>query len=62
MALTPSGSRRHGVRKLGRDDYEISWSVYRKHGRTLFGTRYARFVDEKGAKRFAKKWGLEVPE
>jgi len=43
--------------------YEISWTIdrYYSGSRLRFPTTYRRVTDEKGAERFCKKWGLEVP-
>ena len=44
--------------------FVISWTVDRYHSgsRLRFPTTYRRITDEKGAKRFCKKWGLDAPK
>ena len=53
----------HDLRKIAHDHYRLSWTVDRKYAgsRLRFPTSYQRDTDEIGAKRFAKKWGLELP-
>lgn len=53
----------HKIRWYGGDDYEIYWTVatYVKGSRLRFPRVSRRYVDEAGARRFAAKWGVELP-
>jgi len=53
----------HNISKIVDDAYSLRWWV------NHFGTRrgvyarpFDRPTDEAGAKRFAKRWGVEMPE
>ncbi len=61
MTLVWSGSRNHYIRQTHCDTFEISWEVdFMYSGSRLRWSRcYHRFTDLRGAKRFAKKWGVE---
>jgi len=54
------GSRSQHVRKLGPDWYVISWTVdfYYPTSRLRHPRTFRRNTDLAGAKRFAKRWGL----
>lgn len=54
-ALGPGDSYNHRIEKLAFGGYRISWTVDFHGGRL----RYTRDTDEDGAKRFAKKWGID---
>ena len=58
------GSSGHRCTQDGRGYYKISWSVTRYyHGSRLrFMIRHSRMTDEKGARRFCKKWNLNLPD
>lgn len=61
--FSPSSSYNHHIRSAGGGDYWISWTIDRYYaGSRLRHPRvFERFTDEAGAKRFAKKWGAEMP-
>lgn len=54
----------HSIVKIFNDCYDLSWTVDRHYvaSRLRFPTSYRRNTDERGAQRFAKKWGLELPK
>lgn len=54
----------HDYRRIGWDHYRLSWTIDRKYSgsRLRFPTSYSRDTDLAGAKRFAKKWELQMPE
>ncbi len=58
------GANSHGFR-CHRDgqDYDISWAVdyYYPTSNLRYPRSFRRWTDEKGAKRFCKKHGLEMP-
>ena len=53
----------HRVRKIEHDWYCLSWCVdfYYSGNRLRHPRGFRRDTDEAGAKRFAKRWKLEVP-
>lgn len=59
----PSGSYGHRIVKERDDEYVISWHYDRYYTGTRgrFPQRRSRDTDLAGARRFAKRWGLEVP-
>jgi len=61
--FTSNGSQDHKCeyRKRG-DYYVISWSVdfYYPGSRPRYPRRFSRHTDEAGARRFCKKWGIEI--
>ncbi|KKN47417.1 hypothetical protein LCGC14_0663300 [marine sediment metagenome] len=59
----PSGSYGHSITRLGPGEFRLEWTIdrYVKDARTRFPTSQNRDTDLRGAKRFAKKWGCEVP-
>lgn len=63
MALVRSGGSHHYIKRIYPDIYEIGWAYEAKY--TGARTRHHRWIrrdtNEKGARRFAKKWGLEMP-
>lgn len=54
----------HRIAQLGRDWYRLSWRQDRYYtGSRLRHPRvYSRDADEKGARRFAKKWNIQMPD
>ena len=54
----------HDIQWIADDHYRLSWAIDRKYpsSRLRFPTSFSRDTDEKGARRFARKWGLDVPE
>lgn len=58
-----SGSYAHSVTLMGGDWYRLWWTVdrYASNSRLRFPTTYSRDTGLAGAKRFAKKWDLEMP-
>jgi hypothetical protein len=60
----PTGSYDHRCCRHGRDDYRISWVVdrYYEGSRLRWPMTMRRDTDEKGARRFCKKWGIKFPE
>jgi hypothetical protein len=56
-------SYEHGIRQFYYDEYEIWWTVdfYYKGSRLRFPRQIRRYTNEKGARRFCKKWKLEFP-
>lgn len=60
----PSRSRSHHCECLGRDEYFISWEYDRYYtgSRLRFPTRIRRYTNEKGARKFCKRWKIEFPE
>lgn len=59
----PRHSYGHAIRDLGGGCYRIHWTVDRKYegSRLRFPTGYRRETDEDGARRFAKRHGIEFP-
>lgn len=47
-----------------RGDYLISWVVdyYYPSSRLRYPRGFRRWTDRKGAERFCKKWGINMPE
>lgn len=60
---SPSSSYGHRIRRLGHDWYRISWAFdrYYASARLRFPQCREKDTDEAGAKRFAKKWGVDLP-
>ena len=52
----------HRVRKIAHDHYRVSWTVDFKYSnsRLRHPRGFARDTDENGAKRFARKWKVEI--
>ena len=59
-----SGSRGHRISYVGPDHYRISWVVdrYYASSRLRHPRGCRRDTDEVGATRFAKRWGVNMPE
>jgi hypothetical protein len=51
------------IQYLEFDRYRLHWTVDRHYAgsRLRFPTTISRDTDESGARRFAKKWGVQVP-
>lgn len=62
--LPRSGGKRHYVKRIYSDCYEIGWAFeWKFRGSRLLHHRWIRRdTDRKGAERFAKKWGCPMPE
>lgn len=60
----PGKAYGHDIEWLGHGDYRISWVYdrYYEGSRLRQPTRIKRDTDEDGARRFAKKHGIEMPE
>lgn len=54
----------HHIKRLCADWYRLSWTQdrYYSGSRLRWPRTYTRDADEKGARRFAKRWGIEMPE
>lgn len=54
----------HDVRQIAHDHYRMSWTIDRKYegSRLRYPTTFSRDTDERGAKRFAKRWKLDWHE
>lgn len=59
-----SGSKGHWIARVGFDHYRLSWIVdrYYEGSRLRFPTAYRRDTDKAGAERFARRWGVTMPE
>jgi hypothetical protein len=59
-----SGSYGHRIQRFGGDHYRLTWTVDRYYAgdRLRYPRRGTRDTDEAGAKRFAKRWGIDMPE
>ena len=57
-------SYRQSCQKLCPDCYRLTWYVdrYYPSSRLRFPTRYQRDTDLKGAQRFCKRWGFQIPD
>ena len=58
------GSYDHRVRRFAEDWYQIYWTVdfYYPDSRLRFPRIFTRNTDERGARRFCKKWGIPWEE
>jgi hypothetical protein len=58
-----SSSYNHRIQDLGHGRYRLSWTIDKKYegSRLRFPRGMSRDTDEKGAKRFAKRWDLTFP-
>lgn len=56
------GSYGHNLTRVGPDHWRLAWTVdrYVKGSRLRFPQTQTRDTDEAGAKRFAKRWGIEL--
>ncbi len=61
---TVNGSTGHGIRRYGYDEYTIRWQVdfYYASSRQRHPRGFQRWTDRKGAERFAKRWGISMPD
>ncbi|WP_448043738.1 hypothetical protein [Bradyrhizobium liaoningense] len=52
----------HRVREIAHDHFRVSWTVdfHYADSRLRHPRRFARDIDEKGAKRFARKRKVEI--
>jgi hypothetical protein len=50
------------IRYISRDEFLIIWFVGINHKWIRYPRRQQRFVDRKSAERFAKRWGISIPE
>ena len=59
-----SGAKGFRIQRIGHDHYRLSWVVdrYYEWSRLRHPTGYKRDTDEAGARRFAKKHGIEFKE
>jgi hypothetical protein len=59
-----SRSYGHRARKIAHDHYRVSWTVdfHYPDSRLRHPRAFSRDTDEKGAKRFARKWKVEIRE
>lgn len=59
----PSTSYNHRIRRLDPECFRLSWTVDRYYdgSRQRFPTVYTRDTDERGARRFSRRWGCAVP-
>jgi hypothetical protein len=59
--LRPGGYG-HRIQRLGADTFVVSWTYDVKYRRIRYPRTMRRTTDLRGAERFAKRWGLPVPE
>lgn len=54
----------HHIHRIDSDTFEISWMVdrYYSGSRLRFPRRFGRITDEAGAKRFCKRWDIDMPK
>lgn len=54
----------HRIRHLGGGVFELAWTWDKKYrtSRLRFPTTIRRVTEREGAERFAKKWGVPLPE
>jgi len=59
----PQRSTSHRIQRFSSQHYRLSWTVdrYIKGSRLRWPTRYTYDTDERGARRFAKRWNVEMP-
>lgn len=64
MPPARAGGKHHRIQYHGGGIYVLSWQYEIKYtgSRLLFHRTMSRDTDRKGAERFAKKWGCELPE
>jgi hypothetical protein len=61
---SPGRSYAHDFKKLGDNWYRLFWFVdyYYSGVRSRFPRQFRRDTDEAGAKRFCKRWNIDMPE
>lgn len=61
---SPGHSYNHHIMALRLDEYEITWVVdfYYRGSRLRFPRQFGRITDEVGARRFARKHNIPMPE
>lgn len=64
VALIRSGSYSHKIVYERPDEYVLIWRTDHKSGgsRLRWPRVHQRDTNKKGAERFAKKWGIQMPE
>ncbi len=65
MSRYSGGSSTHHIQNLGKHwGYRISWTfdTHIQGSRLRWPRTLSRDTDRAGAERFAKKWGIEMPE
>lgn len=57
------GSYEHRIRCIAPDHYQISWVLDFKYpsSRLRYRRVFRRDTDARGARRFAKRWGISLP-
>lgn len=57
------GSYGHKIRMISGDTYRIIWTTDKHYegSRIRYPRGHVRETDEKGARRFAKRWGIAMP-
>lgn len=61
MTLLKCGSYGHHIQCVVPGCYRISWVIDNKYGHIRFPRLFSRNTDERGARRFAKRWGCRLP-
>lgn len=64
MSGRVEGSYGHHIRRIGPDHYRLSWAVDFKYAssRLRHPRGFDRDTDEAGARRFARRWHVNMPE
>ena len=62
MALVSSNSYGHKIVYERPDEYVLIWYFDTKSGRLRHPHKRVRDTNRRGAERFAKKWGVALPE
>lgn len=63
MARVASGGYGHRISYAGHpDEWWIAWTYDTKHGRIRFPHRVVRLTTEAGARKFAQRWKVQMPE
>jgi hypothetical protein len=59
-----SSSYGHRIRFIAAGIYRLEWGIDRriKGSRLRHPTSFKRVADEAGARRFAKRWSIKMPE
>lgn len=61
MATVRAGGYGHRITKVSDDEYSISWTYDTKSARLRYPRQVSRITDRKGAEKFARHWGIEMP-